>query len=457
MSKLPLLSKNASLSVYISQNFIYAHLAYSHYDIKRSYIFKDVSPFNRHFNDFSDTETLDFWLSYFKCLEEKWSWKILKDGVVKGVTNFENEGVGVNVCQISILKSHHSYKQVFDSLRKFSLDLKLSVVDKVTDQSLFQGISSYLQYEDILFLDLNSRFFKISRLEKEDENVKKNLSNIHLEKYQFNQTKVKWTTIDNLMNVLNSTKYKAFLCKYISSNFMANIWSNFLLNPILKSSSEALEDFVRAYITIQLLSMNNDNPRVCEDFGIKPKKNLLWISGDLLRIPEFKKILVSVIDGLELKGQFDLCFDIDSLIYTFGKSFSMGINSEDMIFEKKNFLPKLTKVFIPDIDLRADQRKVIFSGNLTTLEGKSTEIYAMSSEITEVNVKDPEQMFLEGRFIRKAYVEKYERNFTLSCIKDDLYWDRIIFDGRVKPVVYGPGAKANTIKFNMWLSNEPYT
>jgi len=84
-------------------------------------------------------------------------------------------------------------------------------------------------------------------------------------------------------------------------------------------------------------------------------------------------------------------------------------------------------------------------------------VFGMSSEFTEINIKSPETMYLEGRFIKNAYVEGYRKLFEFYCVNNDIYWEKIILDCRVKPVVYGPDAKANEIKFNMWLSGESYS
>jgi hypothetical protein len=78
----------------------------------------------------------------------------------------------------------------------------------------------------------------------------------------------------------------------VPSNFISNIWGNFLLNPSLENKSELLQDFVRSYITVQLLSLSSENSQVNRDFGVRPGKSLIWITGDLLSIPEFRKLLL---------------------------------------------------------------------------------------------------------------------------------------------------------------------
>ncbi len=453
-------SQNAYLTIYVSYNFAYANLAYVDSAKNTGYILKDRSFFS---NNLVEKDLADYWLSYFQSLEKKWGWKFLnqpkvfKDGLIVSFKNFESEGNGVLGCKVCISKSNPNYKEIFQCLRKFSVDLKIVAYTENLDRDLLTNFSSYLEYEDVLHLDLNSRLFKIARVEKEEGNAKANLSEVKAKRYRYNSVETVWSEIPELLEVLNGTKYKSFLSKYVASNFMSNIWGNFLLNPVLKTNSELLQDFVRAYITVQLLSLCSDNPKVVKDFGVKPVKTLLWITGDLVRIPEFKKFLVAIIDGLQLRGSFDFVLDESNLLYTFGKSFSLGEKSDEIVLDRKVFLPKFTKVFAPDIDLRPDSRKVVFDGTIFSRSDKSFEVYGMSSEITEINIKNPEAMYLEGKFTKNAYIENYRKLFEFYCVNNDIYWEKIVFDCRIKPVVYGPNAKANDIKFNMWLSGESYS
>ncbi len=456
-------SENAYLSVYISHNFLCANLAYLDGKDNETYFLKDKSFLLRGLENLTDSELVDYWLDYFRTLGKKWDWDLLQTPVVSkrglsvNFTKFESKGVGISGCKVSVSKSNANYKRVFASLRKFSLDIRIVGIDRDFDKDLLEKFASSIEYDDIILLDLHSRFFKLARVEKEEEPKKKDLSKIYTPKYNYNDVKVTWGNVTELLGLLNAGRYKTFLSKHVPSNLMSNIWGNFLQKPVFRTNSELLRDFVRAYLTIQLLSLCSDNPKIARDFGIKPSKNLLWITGDLIDVPNFKELLVATIDGLQLRGSFDLVLDHNSLIYTFGKTFCLGENSDEIILTKETFLPKFTKVLAPDIDLKPDSRKVLFDGILFSRDEQSTEVFGISSEITQINIKNPQKMYLGGRFVRNAYIEKYRKNFEIQCFDNGISFEKIVLDCRVKPVVYGPDIRANNLKFNMWLNGEHYS
>ncbi len=457
-----LVLQNAYLSIYISHNFLCANLAYVENDTNRSFFLKDKSFLPDNFEDLTEPELFEYWLNYFKALGKKWNWELLdppkpsKKGLVMDLKKFSSEGFGVSGCKVSVSKNNPNYRKIFDSLRRFSLNIKIVGISRDSDRELLEKFATAIGYEDILLLDLHSRFFKLARVERKEGEVKKDLSKIHTPEYIYNNVKVRWGEVDELLDLLNAGKYKTFLSKHTPSDFVSNIWANFLRNPIFKSDSELLMDFIRAYVTIQLLSLANENPRIAKDFGVKPTKNLLWITGDLIEIPSFKELIVATIDGLQLQGVFDLVLDNESLIYTFGKTFSAGEKSDEIVLTRKSFFPPFTKVFVPDISVNPESRKSMFYGTLFGRKSSSLDIFAMSSEITEVNIKDPESMYMEGRFVKDAYLEFFKKGFEVHFAENGIYWEKVIFDCRAKPVTYGPSIRANNIKFNMWLTGEQY-
>jgi hypothetical protein len=457
------LSQNAYLSVYVSHSFLCANLAYTDKVNGRTFFLKDKSFLLNDLENLTDLEFADYWLNYFKTLEKKWNWDILqlpkisKSGLMVDFTKFKSEKVGVSGCKVSVSKSNVHYKRIFESLRRFSLNIKIVGISKDSDSELLEKFTNLIEYDDVLLLDLHSRFFKMVRVEKQEEKKKKDLSKIHLPRYNYSDVKIRWGSVVELLDLLNAGKYKTFVSKHLPSNLMSNIWGNFLQNPVFRTDSEILRDFVRAYITIQLLSLCSDNPKISKDFGVKPGKNLLWLTGDLIDIPNFKELLIAIIDGLQLRGSFDLVLDEDSLIYTFGKAFCLGENSDEIVLKKESFLPKFTKVLAPDIDLRPDSRKALFHGALYGRKDESTDVFAMSSEITQIKIKDPKTMYLEGRFVKSAYIEKYKKDFEIQCSENGIDFEQIVLDCRIKPVTYGPNVRVNNIKFNMWLSGEHYS
>lgn len=448
------LSKKTFLSVYISYDCVYANFVNLSSNRQSLEIYKDKSVLSYNIAEFSSNVMLEFWMSYFKSLERKWGIQFLEK------PKFSNGRIVLNLkvnCKVGILRSNPSYKKIFSSLREFSLDIKPYASDTTFEKDLLTDLAIFLDYDDVILLDLNSRFFKISRVEKEEGDLKGSLDKVKLPSYRFVSEKNKWEDLPVLLELLNGPKYKTFLSKHLSSNFLSNIWGNFLLKPVLETNSVLLKDFIRSYITIQLLALCSDSSKLNKDFGVKPYNNLLWLTGDLINLTSFKELLLSVIDGLELRGTFDVALDKSGLIHTLGRTFCLGEKSDDIELTSESFLPSFTKVFAPDLDLKPDVRKVIFSGTLFDTKDKSIDVFATSSELTEINIKNPKTTYLEGAFIKRAYIEGYTKPFDLRCSMEEIIWEKILFDCRVKPVIYGPDVKANSIKFNMWLSGESYS
>jgi hypothetical protein len=149
---------------------------------------------------------------------------------------------------------------------------------------------------------------------------------------------------------------------------------------------------------------------------------------------------------LELRGVFDVALDNNGMLYNFGKSYCLGEKTEDVFLENSVFLPKFKRIFIPDIDLRPDSRKVVFNGTLFNDKRIERDVFVLSSELTEVKISNPEKMHMEGKFVKSAYLEEYKNLFDLYFSDNIVSYDSVIFDCRIKPVVYGPDPKANDIK-----------
>jgi len=457
VSKLPLLSQNAYLSVFISQKYIYAHLAYTYYDTNSSYILKDISRLPISTRNINLNE---FWLDYFTNLENKWGWEILSakkvssDKFANHLKSFEDEGVGLRGCSFKISRDNTNSKEWIDSLREFSLDLKVSTVNKLSEKKIFGEIAYRLGYQDCIFLNLSVQSLKMYRFE-ENESVSRGIGKVGSDVYDVSEAIYKWKDEEKIMEVVKGEKYLAFLKQYLNENFRYNIWANFLSKPTLYTQSATFKDFVRAYLTLQLLSISQIQNQICSDFGLKKPKNLICLTGEIIGIPEFRDLLVSIIDGFEIQGNFDFYVDYESLIYTFGSSFSKGKNAEDVIFTKDNFLPNFTKVFIPELEIKKGRRKLVFEGLLKELDKESgLNINVMSSEFTDIKIDKAYNSIFEGRLSKSAFIEHYSKDIAFECFAEGITWERVVFDCRFKPVMYGPGPRENENKFKSWFTDE---
>ena len=79
MESLPILQKNAYLTVLIKDNGLYANLAYTDYADDRVYIlhdYTDLYPLKRKLDD--HIFSVGFWGEYFDSLENEWDWDIVE-------------------------------------------------------------------------------------------------------------------------------------------------------------------------------------------------------------------------------------------------------------------------------------------------------------------------------------------------------------------------------------------
>jgi len=163
VEKLPLSEKTAYLKVYINSIGIYAVLYYSHKAINRSYFLKDFTQIS---NNFWTNEELDFelfWSEYFEALQEKFSWVFWRDGGGREVSQFIDEGTGVDSVEFLIDQHLSNSDKLFAELRKFSIDIKVNIYSEEEKKGFLNVIAKKNNYKEILLLDLNLRSVEVTR------------------------------------------------------------------------------------------------------------------------------------------------------------------------------------------------------------------------------------------------------------------------------------------------------
>ncbi len=378
--------------IYIHSKYIYAVLR----DSESKEVLK------KNITQISKTFSYDSWSSYFKTLETEWNWNIFREEEIKEGVYLKYLEEFVKSCVVSIEKENLFFKEICDSLNKFSLDLKTISLSKEGRENIFENMCSFLEYRNSLYIDINLRGFSFLKITNGER---------HRLEY-------------NPVQLFDTQEYIPFISEFSTKENIVNTWGNFFHKPILKTGSYFLKDLVFSYILLNLLKTN---------INLDEKPSLIYITGDLIHILEFKKLLVAIIDGLELTGDFDICIDKEYLLYM------------DMKYPEP-----LKRIYIPSIDMRKYFKEVIFDGRLSTLEKKEDIKYkAISSEITDIPIPNPRDMFFSGKLLNNE--------ISMKCFDRGLVWDRVVFDCRFKPVEYGPTSKENRFKFNVWFAGESYS
>ncbi|MBP5204556.1 hypothetical protein J6Z48_02855 [bacterium] len=450
MAQLSLLEKNAYISIIIKDNGIWTHLAYTDHNADREYILSDFTDLNNiRFTLDDDFFNNNFWYQYFDNLEKVFNWNIVdrsKEGLFT-FRKFADEGDGITGMRIQIDDNQEYFDQIFKSVRDFSLDITLRVVDDKYMETLLKGLSQRLDYEDIMYIDMDLYDFSIYRvMDTYDKKKKVGQS--------FAKAEKSWPTEMSAIDSLKDSRFKAFLATDISTRELTNLWSNFILDKPLVVSDRNVEDVIRSYMTIQNFSVYTDNKQKIEKFGMTFNKTALIIGGTLPRILGKKRTLLSIIDGLELAGEFDAIFDLDSRFLTFGKTYSTGLESTDIILTKKDFLTGITKVIIPDLP-KEDKNKVIMEGIIESVDITKKEFYVLTPNFSFIELpRHKEKLLIEANFKNGAKLStSWDQKLNLISVPNSKVYDSILVDARPRPIIYGPDAYTNKIKLQRWLDD----
>lgn len=448
MPKLPLLEKNAYLSLVIKDNGLWAHLAYTDHNANREYVlgdFTDLHPLRHRLDD--DIFTRDFWYNYFDNLEKVFNWDIVDRGKNSIFTfrQFKNEGDGVNGIRVQIDDNQEFFDKIFASIRNFSKDISLRVVDDRYMQETLEELIEKGEYEDIMYVDMDLMDFSIFRVRKIYDKKEKR------EKKVFSRAKISWKNDLDLVDSVKDSRFKAFLATDLNQKDIFNYWSNFVLNRVFSSEDPNILDILRSYSTIQNHSLFRDNKAKLEGFGVSGKESCLIISGYIPQVLGKSKTLLTLIDGLELEGSFDCTWDLDMRLLSYGKSYVHATKSVDVILTSKVIHPVFTRVIIPRHRFTTPN-KVIFNGKIESLEQKESEILAISCKFNYIDLPEQDRFVFSG-VLKDAFKIPPERGRGIDLVSSNegKKYESLLVDVRPRPIVYGPDSYSNKSKLQNWL------
>jgi len=441
-----MLEKNSYLSLVISDNNIWAHLAYTDHNANREYIlsdFTDLNPLKQRLDD--DFFTKNFWYEYFDNLEKVFNWNIVdRNGYgIFSFRKFVDEGDGISGIRVLMDENQKYFNKIFSSLREFSNDIALRVIDETYTRGMLEGLSQKLGYDDLLFLNLDLQDFKIYRAFKDQETGKIEIS----------KSKIVWNNEYGVIDSIKDARFKAFLASDVTTKDMLNYWSNFVLNRVVFTEDPNILDMLRAYTTAQLHSIYQDNKEKLQAFGTQGNTGII-LTGSVPLLLGKEKLLLSLIDGFEISGIFDAYFDTEKRVLSYGKSYTAGPASTDMVLTRKELLACATKVLVPEIKSARNRNRVVFNGYTDSLEGEKQDIFALSPEFTYLNLPlHRENLIIEGEFKNGAYIRNTQSKDDISFISipGKLRYDSMVIDARPKPIVYGPDIYSNKLKLQQWF------
>ncbi len=451
MSKLPLLDKNAYLSIVVKDNGIWSHLAYTDHYASREYIlsdFTDLNPLRYRLDD--ELFNTQFWYDYFNSLEKVFGWDIVQKDPKNIFTfrRFLSEGDGISGARIQIDDNQKFFNKIFSSVRSFSNDISLRVIDDKYMYSLLDGLSDKLGYEDLVYVDMDIYDCTVYRVRKVFDKKEK------VERKEFTRSKINWDSEFAVIDSVKDSRFKAFLATDLTNGQVLNYWGNFVLNRMFSSVDPNIIDVLRAYCTIQNHSIYRDNKDKLIGFGTAEERSCLIISGYIPRVLGKSKSLLSLIDGLEFNGSFDCLWDLELKLLSYGKSYVNGPNAVDIILTRKDVVSLATKVMIPYVEAKVSN-KVVLSGYFESLDTERTEFFAMAQQFSYISLpKGKNKTVFDCNFKNGSYLlPNNKREISFMSIPENNVYESLLIDARSRPVVYGPDSYANKIKLQMWIND----
>ncbi len=456
MNELPILQKNAYLTVAIKDNHIFANLAYADFVAGRTYILSDITdlaPLKFRMDDIVFNSK--FWGEYFEALEHEFEWEIVNRGWEGSFRflEFEKEGIGVNGIKVLVDDTQPFFTNIFNSLKEFSKDIVVRVVDDNFTKSLMEGLVERLGYDDLLWIDLDLSHFSVFRYRS--DTITKGVFNKSQDIVKnFTSSKINWNNEIGLVDSIRNSKLQAFIAAETSSEELLNKWANFVAYSVDNISDVLIEDVLRSFTTIQLLSIKSDNKDKIEAFGTKADKSAILVTGKIPRLLPKKLLALSIIDGLELDGSFDMFVDINNTVISYGRNMIDASNSREILVLKNDVLPVASKVLIPELRSGNAKNKVIYSARVISQDFEQKEIYAINPnfEIFPIPYVS-NKVLVEGVFKNSALLNQgRESTFDFISSTASVLYDSLIVDARFRPVVYGPRNIDNKVKLQMWLN-----
>lgn len=452
MDTLPILKQNAYLTVLVKDNHIFANLAYTDFLAQKTYILSDItdlSPLKFRMDDIVFNKS--FWFEYFDSLEKEFDWNIVDrqwSDIFK-IAKFQSEGEGVGGIKVLVDDNQPFFNNIYLSLKEFSKDIALRIVDDKYMKNLIEGLRSRLGYEDILWIDMDLSHFTIYRSRYIGSSGSLFKREKKIEDLEFSVSKISWSSEIALIDSIKNSKLQAFLSVESNSDDVLNRWANFVAKTPDYISDPVVNDVLRSFATIQNLSIRENNKEKLNDFGREGSAVIL--TGKLAKLFDQRDLYLSIIDGLELEGIFDLYLDVNNRLVTYGRNLVQASQSDEIMVIKGDIVPHASKVVIPAVPGRA-KAKVVLSGKLLSQGFEQKDIYAFNPNLEIFTIPNTsEKVVMEGELRNGSVLSHYTgKNVSFVSGLGGVMYDSLVVDCRIRPVIYGPRPSDNKIKLQNW-------
>jgi hypothetical protein len=454
MSKLPLLNKNAYLSIVIKDNSIFSHLAYVDYNRSIQYIlsdYTDISHLNKRLDDHAFMGS--FWRDYFDILQKNWDWKLFfnQESGLNRVLEFNDEYNGVGGIKILVDDNQRYITNIFNSISSFSHDITVRVADTQYIYKTIGKLAQKLNCNDLVYIDLDINAFQIYRARRDEKNRKANtLPN----EYKYQDMSIIWRNPIGIIDSIRDRRLRAFLATDSNNTQIENNWANLVMHPVDILIDSNVKDILRGYTTVQLLSLLTDSREKLQGIGQIDNDTMVIIGGKIPKLLGKQMALLSLIDGLELYGNFNVVWDNDSKVIAYGLSSAQGSESQDIVIGINEILSGITKVVIPELKSKKAVDKVIFSSTYRSQDFDPQTDVVLGDTFSIINIENRvNKVIFEGKFEDNVYIPNLkDGKLEFVSSPSGIKYEQLLIDSRLRPVVYGIDSYSNKLKLNKWLN-----
>ena len=441
-------SKNqfANLIINIFDSGLEATLLYQNRAINRQYVLHDVFDIDLYDSYIIENLT-NILIDFFSQLTVKWNWiffeKITANGTdVYSLMRFTNEGLGVSKITVVIDKKNPLFQNIIESVRLISPEIKIRFRSNIPEYKNLEKFLLKFGYTDFLRLNIDLHSISYQRLAFKD--IKENLANIHLPKFDIYSATRSLNEVNNLFDLVEQREFRVFTTIVSNKNDLIHKWINFLSNFNQGDSSYIVQDLVRSYVLASLISMFNENRDHFKDIFVD-KKSLLWIEGSLVNLINPTLLYSTIVDAFQLKGDFDI---LSAGIYQISSVFEDNLNmdSNTKIFDFDNSDISCVRYSTAENMNEFKTHKVFLRSTLHRENGMREILYAMSDKVNVLPINDYAGL-MEFRNSNNDLV------YTVDFKSEAFPIKNYIIDARFRPITYGKTPNDNRNNFSKWFDD----
>ena len=434
----------ANLTLFISDVGIQAVLLYENLPIKRAYVLSDFLSCDCH-DAFIMTDFVSLLKDFLIGLSSKWNWTFFDkidtgDVDVFSVKPLATEGVGLSSFRVIIDKDNPFFQNILADVRVISPEIKVLFNDEVPNYKTLEQFFLKYGYSDVIKVSLN--FHKITLERYKFKNLKETLANIHLPKFDVFKEKRLHNNTEGLFPLVMQKEFKAFMTVVSAEKHILHNWINFINNFNPFDNSYVVQDLVRAFLLLNLMSLYYDHKDNFKDL-FAGTKSLLWIEGSLINLVPESILYTTLVDAFQLQGDFDI-------VSSFGKGIStLFIDWRDfnpLWAPLKDNIVKMSKYSTAENMKEKNSHKVFLRSTLHRNDGSREMLYAMTDKVNILNIKDFRGI-LEFRNMNNDIL------YTVDFNKEPFPIRRYFIDSRFRPIIYGKTAKENKANFLRWFDD----